>query len=419
MSAPACDAETIDGAPRRQSSRQPSITFSRRAMMALSAVTVSGAGMPLSAILAGVVALPSTRAHGTVGRRAIFFSLLCLTATVLVVFSAQKNRTEVSISDAANPALLAIFVVAFLKISGNLGELISLLLGIAVANVFALTIWTRGADARGQGFVGLWKYGLAEPVSIVLIAVVVRRFPIPAQVGAMVLLAGVSTALGFRSHGLVVLAAALVTLFTANRRAEGGRLRLALSALLIVTVAILLPRAMESSLFGTKVQERTIAQAENGPLIFAGRTEPPLSAAAITARPLLGWGDVDEIDPATRVQGLRNAQRIGIKDTSKILPFWFRPDGRVSLHSVTLQEMAAGGFAAGLFGVYGLFLLGRAVAGARGRHTLLVTFAAAQAFWNLLFSTWGGTMTITLAATIALSIRVIEDRVQERGETPS
>jgi hypothetical protein len=149
---------------------------------------------------------------------------------------------------------------------------------------------------------------------------------------------------------------------------------------------VFLPTLVEEGYFGAAVQEKTVEQLEgDGPILLAGRTEPPLSLALLAERPVLGWGDLQTVPTEVVDRGLANAEQVGLHDQTALLHVWLR-NGELQLHSVTLTSWAEGGIMAAVFPIWLLFAAARATWRARGKFAPLITVLAFLIGWDALFS---------------------------------
>ena len=148
-----------------------------------------------------------------------------------------------------------------------------------------------------------------------------------------------SMSLGFRSHALVCLISVVMLIAKGpSSRPRWAKIGVALVG--IYALAVLLPNAISSGTFGADVQARTIAQEQvsDAPSFLAGRVEPPFSIAAISEKPLIGWGNLNKIDRATEASGVQIAKDLGMANPDSYRKIWIRDGGQVSLHSVFFES---------------------------------------------------------------------------------
>lgn len=157
----------------------------------------------------------------------------------------------------------------------------------------------------------------------------------------------VSLVLGFRSHGLVCFAAAVVLLVKGrSRRGRPPVFKAILAGGGLYALSELLPAALSSGIFGEAVRLRTVNQLEDsGPALLAGRVEPPLSIAAIWERPWFGWGNLGGVDHGALSRAAEIAYNLGMVPQD-YLQFWVRRDGSVSVHSLLGKGWVEGGIVA-------------------------------------------------------------------------
>ena len=262
-------------------------------------------------------------------------------------------------------------------------------------------------------FAHLWKYGIAVPIALVAVAIVsessTRRFwPIALLLG----IGATSVFLGFRSHGLVCIAVVLL-LFAkgASNTRRSAFLKILFAGVLFAAASVLLPAAIASGFFGETVRARTEEQLTSGAsLLLSGRVEPPLSIAAVLARPWFGWGNLNAIDAATIAAGQQIAGQLGLQDPSAYMSLWVRSDGRVSVHSVLFEAWVQGGIFAALGPLFMIFLFAAAIVRVQGQLSPIVVLVSVQGIWDVLFSTWGAQRPGLLAVSIVVAAWAITER---------
>lgn len=277
-------------------------------------------------------------------------------------------------------------------------------------------------DARvyNLGFEGFWKFGAGTPLAIIAVYLVIRAGGKPGAVAVTLLLFGaLSFAVGFRALGVACFAAVFVMLVRAvfNRRNAFVKIAATFAALWFLAWA--LQQALVSGLFGQDVALRTAAQTEdNGPAILGGRSEPPLSLAAITLRPWFGWGSAQNLDNEALTLGVRYAQGLGMGDTSNYMGYWIRRDGFVSLHSILLGTWAEGGIFAALLplGLVVLFVVAGILA--TGPWAPLVTMLAVKTAWDVVFSPWSSNRGVQLAVVAIVCLIALGQYRRTRPASP-
>ncbi len=385
----------------------------RRVFGVAGAVPTFEAAVPLSTLIA-VLVLPLRRTAGwPPWVKALAFSAAA--GTVTFVLSAAVNGTGVAVGSTGQFAMCVLFLVALRVTLTSVGRAAQYLSWLSLSMIGYYLI-VRPENTRA-GIAELWKYGIAYPVTVVALYVLVARGASRRLAGAcLVILGSAGLALDFRSYGLVCMGAAVAT-WAVGR---GGRVprRVIGIALGAVVLSFALPSAISAGWFGDEVRARTIAQGQfNGPMLLAGRTEPPLSIAAISSRPVLGWGNAQTLDADTVSAGVRLAQAFGMGSSERYVPLWVRSEGRISLHSILFGSWVEGGVVAVIFPVLLIVLFGVGLVRARGRFAILVALTSLQGIWDVLFSPWGGNKSVVLSAYAMLAALAIASS-DEKDERP-
>jgi hypothetical protein len=315
---------------------------------------------------------------------------------------------------AANLAALVAFRILT---RGNLRKIIALIAGHSAAwLILTIIAPTKFAAISPEN---LWKFGIAVPVTIVILYVLGRggkknlwlNFIILAGLGIF------SIALNFRSHGLACLLAAAVFLIMnlPTKTAKNNLLRRTgqtVLALIILLPMSQLPAMMESGVFGQAVQGKALAQSEGGPAFLAGRTEPAMSYAIIRERPLMGWGSVDQVPIGLVAEGRDILAGLGVLNTGHIYEGWFRNGAVVTLHSILAQIWVEGGFFSAIFLIV---LMAWGILSSirwRGVQGALIVYLSFQIIWDTLFSPHT-TYTAILWGMVAALFSLTGQRPQE------
>lgn len=316
--------------------------------------------------------------------------------------SALVNGTHLSLGSMGNYLVLGIYVLALSRTAPSAEWMVSF---IGLTSFVAVTylVFSGEGDDRRADFSELWKFTIATPAALTILWLVTKLNSRVIAVLAITGLGVISLLLNFRSLGLTSFIAAIIVLVKGRRGLT--KARTAFLAAAIAALALLLPAALASGVFGAEVQARTLRQTSaGGSLLLGGRTEPPLSIAAILARPLMGWGSAGNIDAATFDRAREIAAAVGMSNPSSYYGYWIRPDGTVSLHSILLGGWAEGGVLAAAMPVALIVVLIRAVVIAQGRVAPMVVFASVTSIWDLLFSPWSGNRAVVLATVAALAL---------------
>ncbi|OZF51308.1 hypothetical protein CH291_07015 [Rhodococcus sp. 14-1411-2a] len=308
-------------------------------------------------------------------------------------------------------ASFAIYFVGITVIAGrDLERLFSLAAGVALGS--CLYFLTSGLPfASLSTFEDLWKYAFAPYVTLIGLYVLVRmKVPVQIQAVFLVLLAGASLVLNFRSHALVCLGSAAILLVTWLAREKISRF----TQFLIVAgvgagLGTLIPAIARSGIAGEAVKAKTELQDSTGvPAILAGRTESPLSIAAILDKPIFGWGSADNLTTDVFARGEEFAIAIGFDPNLPFYGFWHLANGATSLHSVLFSSWAEGGVFAAVLPVF-LVIAALTVIWSSPRYGIWGAMAvqiSVQAGWDLFFSP----MSYNLLAAFALLAAVFASR---------
>ncbi|MBY6539477.1 hypothetical protein HQ325_12410 [Rhodococcus sp. BP-349] len=313
-------------------------------------------------------------------------------------------------------ASIVVYLMAFGLCCRDVGDVCVILVGISMGTVvFALVVGTPLSDTGS--FADLWKYGIANAVTVVLVFVLVTAGTSARLVGlCLVVLAVVSLALNYRSHALVCVIVAVVVALGAN---VDPRRSVAAAAAAVVGFGVLLPVVSGAGIFGDALAGKVSAQEGEGvPLILAGRTESPLSLTAIGERPFLGWGSATAVPERVFAEARLLAVDLGFSPRFPFQYTWRGPENSASFHSVLLGSWAEGGVVAALFPLWLLAMCVLVVTWSRrvGRWAPLVCVVAVQAAWDLLFSPWTYNLPAVLAAVAVLCVVT---RGTRRGTVPS
>lgn len=334
--------------------------------------------------------------------------------------SCLVNGVSVLWPNAVAPAAFGLYFLGLTVLTGRRVDLIATVLAGIAAGTLAFFL-TGGIELTRTGsFLDLWKYGIAQAVTIlVLFGLTTARVP-PIVLPAVLALFGLaSLGLNFRSHALVCLLAS-VTVFV--HRSLGSRIHRGWQFAGIIgfglVFAYVMPIVARAGLFGPALQRKTIEQeATNLPMLLAGRTEPPMTITAILERPWLGWGSAMKLTPDVYAQAEHLAVRMGFAPTFPFDLYWRLPPSDYSaMHSILLGSWAEGGVLAVLLPV-GLLVACVCVVWNHtrfGRWAPLVVTVALQGIWDLIYAPWTYN-TIAEYACIALFFGAVHFRRRSAG----
>ncbi|CAN5602868.1 hypothetical protein BH10ACT9_BH10ACT9_20380 [soil metagenome] len=308
--------------------------------------------------------------------------------------SAQINDLSMVDQRVQQWAAFAVYYIGILVLAGrNLLRCCSIYCGIAIGTIIYDVLPGNASEAFYHSAEDVWKYGLGQwSVIIILFVAIVLKLPVPLQGLLLMAIAVFSLAQDYRSLATNSLLAGLIIVVGWG---AGGRLprwlQLGFVGAAGLAVYVLLPRLAAGGLLGAAMQEKTESQLSQGvPLILAGRTESPLSIAAILERPWFGWASANNISAEVFDQAKRLAISIGFDPTIRLESGWYYPNGDVSLHSVLLGAWAEGGLFTALLPI-GLVVAALMMvwnAPRYGSWAALVVAVSIQAVWDLLFSPW-------------------------------
>lgn len=345
--------------------------------------------------------------------------ILATVGFVAFFVSSQINALPITDQRVLQWAGFGVYYLGVLVVTGTeLERVFSVLAGIAVGTI----LYTQSAGlpfSALAGFADQWKYALAPWVTIIVLYVMAQlNTAVPLQASALVTIAVVSLLENYRSHAVVCLGAAAV--LTIGWLAAGRMsrwLQLGLVAGFGALLYTLIPAIAMSGIAGDAIQRKTAAQLDSGvPTILAGRTESPLSIAAILDRPWFGWGSADFISPEVFDRAKSIAISLGFNPNMPIEASWYLSNGRVSLHSVLLTAWAEGGVLAALLPL-GLLAAAIAIiwtAPSFGLWQGLAVVVSVQAIWDLLFSP----TSYNLLPTFALLALIWVARWSQHTESP-
>jgi hypothetical protein len=277
----------------------------------------------------------------------------------------------------------------------------------AVALLFGTGLLVRllqtGLDTENP-----WKFALAIPVTILVLAVADHlRRPIW-TVGALLVLGAVSAVQDSRSLFATLLLAAVVVAWQL-RPARMGRPASwvwvsLMGAALAAAIYNLVTALLVDGYFGALAQQRTLAQIQSGgSLILGGRPEIAATQSLMTHSPAgFGLGVAPNVtDIAAAKTGML---AIGYDPNNGYVDNYMF-GGHVELHSVVGDLWARSGVLGLLLGAVIAVLAARNLANSIHRREAsgLITFLTAYTSWNLLFSPQASALP-TLVLTLGLGM---------------
>lgn len=335
-------------------------------------------------------------------------AILAMLAATAYSLSGYAHGLPFGAGDATIFVGIALYVIGMASLSRlHLQGAIDLLAGVSFGFLIRALIFpsTLGPDTD----INLWKYAIGVAVPILVLYVLAEmRVSYFINIIALVVLAIVSFVLDTRSEALACIAAVITLLIMNGRAVQRSRAaNFSRGVILVISglaLAYIMPLLMKSGIFGASVQEKTTLQTSSGAsLLFAGRTETPLSIAAIWAHPFTGWGSTNLIDVDTFTLGQRIAGFLNLSP-SAYLPNWIRADGSVTLHSLLFTSWAEAGISAAFFFFWVIYLVLRFGPTVRGKWSAVSVIAIYQLLWAVLFSPWSSGQVLTVAGTVVVAL---------------
>ncbi|MGW0042407.1 hypothetical protein [Rhodococcus sp. NPDC003348] len=311
------------------------------------------------------------------------------------IASGIVNHVSLLWPNSIAPAAFSLYLIGLAVITGRAVDAIAgALAGIATGTVIFFLV--RGIELTRTGsFLDMWKYGIAQAVTILLLFGIIKsrrtsRLIIPV---VLVVLGLCSLALNFRAHALVCLLSGAIL---GTRAILGSRVsrgwQFAGIAVFGFVFAYAMPFAGRLGWFGPALQHKTTEQQATGlHLLLAGRTESPMLLTAILDRPVLGWGSAQRLTSDVYTAAEHLAVRMGFSPTFPFDEYWRLPPQEYSaLHSVVLGSWAEGGILAVLLPVWLLVACLALVWNCEryGRWMPLVVVVSVQGVWDLIYEPW-------------------------------
>lgn len=319
--------------------------------------------------------------------------LLGVVGWISFLISALVNQVSLLWPNILGPAAISLYLIGLTVLTGRRVDLIAwALAGIALGSTYFFL--SHGIELTMTGsFLFLWKYGVAPPVTILLLfALVLAKVRWRVQAAVLIALGLSSLALNFRSHALVCLLAGSALL---ARAVFGERIKRGWQFAGVLGFGLLFGNAMpalaRAGIFGPALQTKTLEQdTAHLPILLAGRTEPPMTIQAILEHPLLGWGSALRLTPDFYARAEHLALRWGYEASFPFEGYWRLPPNDYSFHSILLGSWAEGGLLAALLPAWLLLAcVGLVWNFTRyGRWAPLVITVGLQTFWDVLYNPW-------------------------------
>ncbi len=381
--------------------------------VALLVAFLVGADVPLAmrmttATIAAVVLLPVWVGVLSRYRNAVALILLACAALLAgVLMSTYGPDTRiVDVAEARGTAVLLLTSIGSLGVllwARSVVGVLSMVLAYGLgALIFALP--------SAAGSPNPWKYFLAIPVSLVVLAVVGRTRSVTLWVVALGGLGAAGILMDHRSYFGVCLLTSLVLVWHARSHGlsrRGARLRaLVFGAVGAYALYLLATTAMVAGYLGSENQERSLNQVQaGGGLLLGGRPEWAASAELMTHFPFgFGLGAVPTLQEVIVAKG--GLASVGISGSNGYVEHYMF-GGRFELHSVIADLWAwfgllglALGLLIGVVLVWGLTRPAEEVA-----VRPVVTFMCVVALWFVAFGpfyTSAGDIVLALAMSLPL-----------------
>lgn len=257
--------------------------------------------------------------------------------------------------------------------------------------------------------INAWKFGLAIPASILAVLVITGLSRGNRPVLDLTLLSGFSVAhllLGVRSAAALCILAGGVA-FIVRTHGHGAQTRRVIAALALVVLAATAffsyASAANSGVLGYEARQKYQSQSQGRfGLILGARSEIVFSWQAIQERPLLGHGSTNEISRETFGRGVATLARQGVQ---------YSPNSaagtRIPTHSHIFDAWVKAGLLGALFWAAVLVVaVRRTIQGVKAHHTLslLVSFLACGAIYDILYSPYGLERRLLLPFTLLILI---------------
>jgi O-antigen ligase len=237
-----------------------------------------------------------------------------------------------------------------------------------------------------------WKYGVGFGVAIMLLCLAAVTRKTWVELVALALLGVVSLATGTRGlAGTLVLTFVLVIFQgVARQRSPAVRITAILvTVVAVVTMALTLEGSVANSNLASSARDRFALQAAtNANPILAGRTEPPISIAAVMEHPVIGAGPNPEPTPEIISRALQIADVLGYTNPNSLVSWWTQ-DNQIYTHSMIMEYWVVGGVLPAILFISALILLLLGLfRSVNGRKTVpaLAMFLAAQSSSDLLIA---------------------------------
>ncbi|HEY0358926.1 MAG TPA: hypothetical protein VGD11_10110 [Mycobacteriales bacterium] len=255
----------------------------------------------------------------------------------------------------------------------------------------------------------LWKFGLALPVGIAVLALADLRWHGGSRAATFVALPALAVTdllADARSMAALTLFTLALYLVPPSRSA---RLRVATALATGLVLGVLLVgsffAAARAGWLGVRSAEQLGRDSGDVVSVLTNARPELLQAYRLASqRPLTGYGSVPRLDSATFLDSLGFVTAQGVVVDENLRADWLaKPDPGVATHSMLLDSIVRAGLLAAPFWLYlSSTAVRRGVTAVRSRASPLVAFWSLAVLWDLLFSPLTGLYHVLLAAYLAL-----------------
>jgi hypothetical protein len=339
-----------------------------------------------------------------VGMLALVWGLLLrdFSATDHLVNSALSRDTTVQLLE----LVLGVGVVLWAR---------SLLSSVQIGLLFGVGMLAEAALDRGAWRDNPWKFALAVPVCLIVVAVAALLRSLLIQLAALAALAAVSVILDSRAYSATLVLTAVLLLWRSARNRSATKMTKLRVSVLIAGVAaatyFLATSLLVNGYLGADAQARTIAQIQtSGSLILGGR--PELAATiALMKYHIQGYGvgviptPNDILVAKSGLAGINYAPNNGYVER-------YMFGGQYELHSVFGDMWARWGLVGLAFLVLIAYVVLRSLVDAvsGGPGDIVTIFVGVWTVWSLAFSPFGVSASFMLLA-VGLGLRQPRGRI--------
>nr|WP_143547018.1 hypothetical protein [Rhodococcus sp. 06-418-1B] len=348
--------------------------------------------------------------------------LVAISGSSLLISTAMLVESDVSFVSLASSNAFRLpccaFAIYFLtRVIGLSFRFVSAFIAIGI-----FVLWTLSFS--GSTIEEYWKFVAGVPVMFLALLFFGRRFPRRkfALLVALSILCAVSAILASRSYALFAILTTVIVIGASARgprRSEASVVRVVALVLVVGLVSIyLLPGVALSGKLGSEIEasyRNDFLSSSDG--LLGGRTQLPVSVAAIADSPVLGQSQVPmwNAELAERAVGISSS--LGISVTPATLRTWVDPNsGRITPHSVVMQGWVVDGIMGLALAGFVVYLLVRGLYSFVVRGWSLdvgVVFLVLVSLWDMMFSPMLTGRDVFIGAVVIALIISREDSVNQ------